>query len=464
MIAPIHLSLADNTSKCGGTAVILSLKEFLRSEVRPAYGCTEPVAVALAVSRAREELESHFGQVCQDDIRSVTCEVSDSIYKNGAGVGIPGAGGARGNSVAAALGAIVGHSCYGLQVLQETQPDHARIAREWVRDGRAKVTRNPHETGLYIKSTVCTEAHYACCVIRHEHTNIVELAVDGNIITSQAQDRQVASRSVSDVVGHMLYVDLLGLADEMDLDDQEHLLEGVRLCKRMAEHGLGSFQQVDQGMGIGNGLADLIRAKAMGSDLGYAIRMACCAASDARMAGAPLPVMSSAGSGNHGITAILPVAMVGEALGRSESQIARSLAVSHLSTTFIKSRLGRLSPVCGCVVAAASGAAAGIVHIMGGSVDTRILAMQTVLAGTAGMVCDGAKETCSLKVGIGASEAYLAALLAMDGKGASTSLGVVGPSFDDTIANIVSLNNQGMKDVDKVMIDILEARDGVGIC
>jgi L-cysteine desulfidase len=442
--------------------VALSLKEFLRSEVRPAYGCTEPVAVALAVSRAREELELHCTQLSQDDIRSVIVDVSDSIYKNGAGVGIPGTGGARGNAIAAALGAIVGNSDYGLQVLQDVRPDHARMAREWVMDGRSKVTRNPHETGLYIKSTVSTDAHHAHCVIRNEHTNIAELAVDGSIITSGACDQRASNSPVSDIVGQMVYPDLLGLADGMDDEDQKHLLEGVRLCRRMAEYGLGRLDGSDQGMGIGSGIADLVKAKAVGSDLSYAIRMFCCAASDARMAGAPLPVMSSAGSGNHGITAILPVAMVGESLGKSECEIARSLAVSHLSTSFIKGRLGRLSPVCGCVVAAASGAAAGIVHIMGGDIATMILSMQTVLAGTAGMVCDGGKETCSLKVGIGATEAYIAALLAMQGRGVNKALGVVGSSFEETIDNIACLNNQGMKDVDKVIIDVLEARGGIG--
>jgi len=169
-------------------------------------------------------------------------------------------------------------------------------------------------------------------------------------------------------------------------------------------------------------------------------------------------VMSSAGSGNHGITAVLPVLLLGERLGKSREEIACAIAVSHLSTSFIKSRLGRLSSVCGCVVAAGAGAAAGMVWLMGGDEDQACSAMQIVLADTAGMVCDGAKESCALKVGVGGVEAYTAALLAMNGKGVSRSQGIVDDSIEKTVENIAQLNNEGMCNADRVIIEICEAR------
>ena len=242
----------------------------------------------------------------------------------------------------------------------------------------------------------------------------------------------------------MDYSEVISLANEMDKEDEEYLLHGANLCKAMAEYG------------IKHGLS--IFGLDTKNDLFYKIRSYCQVASTARMAGVPLPVMSSAGSGNHGITAILPVVLFGESMGKSNKDIARALAISHLSTSFIKSRLGKLSPVCGCVVAAGPGASAGMVSLMGGDKGKAITAMTTVVASTVGMICDGAKETCSLRVGIGAQEAYLAALIAMQGGEIAKFQGVIGSSLEETVANVGLLSKHGMANVDPVLIKILEAQ------
>jgi L-cysteine desulfidase len=171
-----------------------------------------------------------------------------------------------------------------------------------------------------------------------------------------------------------------------------------------------------------------------------------------------MPVMSSAGSGNHGITAILPIAIVGKKLGKSSKEIAKALAISHLSTSFVKSKIGRLSAICGCAVAAGAGAAAGLTILMGGTVAQASMAMNTLLANTAGMLCDGAKESCTLKVGTGASEAYLAALFALEGRGIDFPQGVADVSLEKTTDNMGLINRDGMRDMDHVMINILEKR------
>lgn len=429
---------------------MLLLKEFLKSEVRPAYGCTEPGAVALAVSRACEEVD-------RDHIISVKVEVSSSIYKNGLDVGIPGCDGARGNPMAAALAVQCGRSQYGLEVLKDVTCDDVEKAKEWVEDGRARVVHDPHRKGVYVRAEVTSQEHVATCVIEREHALITEVTRDG--VTVERNSAELASgngKSVPDIIRKMSYTELLSLIRQIDDEDIEFIMEGARINREMAEYGLNNRNY--SGLGFGAGLNELVQEGLIGDDLGNIIRCQCYSASDARMSGALLPVMSSAGSGNHGITAILPVLLLGERLGKSREEIACAIAVSHLSTSFVKSRLGRLSSVCGCVVAAGAGAAAGMAWLMGGEVEQAGAAMQIVLADTAGMICDGAKESCALKVGTGGAEAYTAALLAMNGKGISRSQGIVDDAIEKTVENIAQLSNEGMHNADRVIIEICEAR------
>ena len=437
---------------------MLSIKEFLKSEVCPAYGCTEPGAVALAVARACEELGG-------DRIISVKVEVSTSIYKNGLDVGIPGCDGARGNPMAAALAVRCGHSQYGLEVLKDVTPDDVEAATEWVENGKVEVVHNPNRKGVYVSVEVRSVKHVATCVIEHEHSSITEVTRDGIIVEQSSPDRDSGETgngvsSVPEMIRKMSYTDLLALVKQIDDEDIDFIMEGARINREMAEYGLGNHGYC--GLGFGIGLNELVEQGYMGDDLSNVIRYHCYSASDARMSGALLPVMSSAGSGNHGITAILPVLLLGERLGKTRDEIACAIAVSHLSTSFVKSRIGRLSSVCGCVVAAGAGAAAGMVWLLGGGEEEASAAMQIVLADTAGMVCDGAKESCALKVGVGGAEAYTAALLAMNGKGVSRSQGIVDDSIEKTVENIAQLSNEGMRDADRVIIEICQARADEG--
>ena len=448
---------------------MLSIKEFLKNEVRPAYGCTEPGAVALAVARAREELEG-------DPIISVKVDVSSSIYKNGLDVGIPGCDGARGNPIAAALAVRCGHSQYGLEVLKDVTRSDVEAAQEWVDDKRVEVIHNSSRKGVYVHAEVRSREHVATCVIENEHSSITEVTRDGltveqsnsvsdsdpgeSIDSSNAQIVSASGNgafSVPYMVREMSYHELLGLVEQIDDEDIEFIMEGARINREMAEYGLNNRDY--SGLGFGVGLNELIQEGWLSKDLSNIIRYRCYSASDARMSGALLPVMSSAGSGNHGITAVLPVLILGEKLGKSREEIACAIAVSHLSTSFVKSRLGRLSSVCGCVVAAGAGAAAGMVYLMGGGEEQASDAMKIVLADTAGMVCDGAKESCALKVGIGGVEAYTAALLAMNGKGVSRSQGIADDTLEKTVENIAQLNSEGMCNADRVIIEICEARE-----
>lgn len=428
-----------------------TLKEFLRSEVKPALGCTEPGAVALAVARACAELPD------RGNVAAVRVTVSANIYKNGMAVGIPGAGGARGNAIAAALGAICGDASRGLEVLAGTKPEDVKKAEAWVEEKRATIYCDQDRGGVYVLASVFTPEHKAMCLIEGSHSNIVKVTADGET-TFEKERPSGASSGFADDGFPTLFADVLKMADEMDDEDEDFIWEGVEMNDRIAAEGIkpaggGSLQSSNFGLILRNDekVGDFV-------PVALEIRTTASAAAEARMSGVQLPVMSSAGSGNHGITAIIPIAVLGRRAGKSRSEIAKAIAVSHLATSFVKRNLGRLSPVCGCSVAAGAGAAAGMTYLMGGTYDQICSAMSLLLSNIAGMLCDGAKESCALKVGSASSEAYCAMEWALEGQHLTVPQGVFGASIEETVANVGRVSREGMKTVDRVMIDILDER------
>ena len=428
-----------------------TLKEFLRSEVKPALGCTEPGAVALAVARACAELPD------RGNVAAVRVTVSANIYKNGMAVGIPGAGGARGNAIAAALGAICGDASRGLEVLAGTKPEDVKKAEAWVEEKRATIYCDQDRGGVYVLASVFTPEHKAMCLIEGSHSNIVKVTADGET-TFEKERPSGASSGFADDGFPTLFADVLKMADEMDGEDEDFIWEGVEMNDRIAAEGIkpaggGSLQSSNFGLILRNDekVGDFV-------PVALEIRTTASAAAEARMSGVQLPVMSSAGSGNHGITAIIPIAVLGRRVGKSRSEIAKAIAVSHLATSFVKRNLGRLSPVCGCSVAAGAGAAAGMTYLMGGTYDQICSAMSLLLSNIAGMLCDGAKESCALKVGSASSEAYCAMEWALEGQHLAVPQGVFGASIEETVANVGRVSREGMKTVDRVMIDILDER------
>lgn len=428
-----------------------TLKEFLRSEVKPALGCTEPGAVALAVARACAELPD------RGNVAAVRVTVSANIYKNGMAVGIPGAGGARGNAIAAALGAICGDASRGLEVLAGTKPEDVKKAEAWVEEKRATIYCDQDRGGVYVLASVFTPEHKAMCLIEGSHSNIVKVTADGET-TFEKERPSGASSGFADDGFPTLFADVLKMADEMDGEDEDFIWEGVEMNDRIAAEGIkpaggGSLQSSNFGL--------ILRKDEKVGDfvpVALEIRTTASAAAEARMSGVQLPVMSSAGSGNHGITAIIPIAVLGRRAGKSRREIAKAIAVSHLATSFVKRNLGRLSPVCGCSVAAGAGAAAGMTYLMGGTYDQICSAMSLLLSNIAGMLCDGAKESCALKVGSASSEAYCAMEWALEGQHLAVPQGVFGASIEETVANVGRVSREGMKTVDRVMIDILDER------
>lgn len=431
---------------------MFTVTEFLHQEVKPALGCTEPGAVALAVAKACEQLSGLAERV--------EVVVSDNIFKNGIAVGVPGTNGARGNEIAAALAVFCGHSAYSLEVLKDATPEDLSHAKEFIAAGRLKLTANG-KGGVYVEAAAYRGDEVGVAVIEQTHGNITLVKKNGAVVfqamphcdgaVSAAPAKTV---SIPDQVKEMDFEELVALADQLSPEDIDYVWQGIDMNLRISNYGFEN----DVGLGLGR----TVRAAAgdnYENDLAAQVKAVSAAASDARMDGVSLPVMSSAGSGNHGITAILPVYVVGKAKNKTREQIAHAVTYSHLATSFVKSRMGRLSPVCGCAVAAGAGAAAGIVNVMGGTDAQAKKAMELVLGNITGMLCDGAKESCALKVGTGATEAFYAAQIALSGGGMAVSQGVVDVnSFTRTAENAARLNREGMKDVDHTIIDIITHR------
>ncbi|GAB1487287.1 L-serine ammonia-lyase, iron-sulfur-dependent, subunit alpha [Aminivibrio sp.] len=431
---------------------MFTIKEFLRSEVKPALGCTEPGAVALAVARAREELSG--------TVKSVMVTVSDSIYKNGVDVSIPGAEGLKGNEVAAALAVRCGHSSYGLEVLRDCTEKHVKEALDLIRTNGVKVLPDMERHGVFVEAVLRTDSEEGICRIEGSHTGITRVLLNGREVFSALSSQEETgeskkSRSIPEQVGSMKFSELVALVDTMDTEDVDYVMNGVAMNMAIADYGFDPANRT--GLDIGKMIRKHSGDAFDSDDLTMKIKAYAAAASGARMAGAPLPVMSSAGSGNHGVTAILPVAVFAAHHNKSREETAKAVAFSHLATSYIKSRTGKLTPTCGCTIAAGAGAASALTWLATGDVSKAAQAMLLILGNLVGMICDGAKDTCALKVSTGAVEAYHAALLVIDGHTAEPQ-GLVDETIEKTVDNIVQVTSRGMGDLDRAIIEVIAER------
>jgi len=425
---------------------MLSVKQYLERELVPSLGCTEPIAVALASARARKELAGLR-------IGKIDIELSESIYKNGMGVGIPGANGMTGNDLAAALGAVGGDSDLDMEVLRDITCEDVNAALELMEDGKVGLRCVEGMHGVYVRVVIEAEGSIAECRIEGEHNNITSVSINGHEIKKSSKAGSTRESEDDPFIG-VQFEELLKLAEQLEQDDIDLILEGVCMNRHIAEYGLE--RKPLSGLGVGAVFNDLFKEARLNEDVLFKIRAYCSAGSDARMAGCTLPVMTVAGSGNQGITSMLSVALLAEALGKSVEDSAKAVMVSMLTTSYVRSAIGRVTPMCGCVVGAGAGAAAGMTYLMGGDMSQMKLAMQTMLANLAGIVCDGAKGTCALRVGTAVMEAYLSALMACYYTGSKNIEGISGATMEHTAQNVSMLNKEGMKLVDRVVIDIME--------
>ncbi|MEY8000600.1 serine dehydratase subunit alpha family protein [Clostridium sp. Mt-5] len=412
------------------------LVDILKDQVVPALGCTEPTAVAYAVAKAKETLGG--------DINGLDIYVDKNIFKNGKEVGIPGTD-RKGILTAAALSMVVGKSEYKLQVLKDVSDKSLKSALNIIDKNIIKLNLKKDVRGLYIEVIARQKGSYSRVIIKNSHLNIILIEKNGQCIFSQNEKDSIVNKSsLRDKIKVFTIEDFKDFVDNISYDSIRFIEDGIAMNEDIGKTGL----KLDLGIGIGNLFND-------SSSVGQYAKAITSAASEARMSGYPMPVMSSAGSGNHGLVAILPIAIVGEKMKLGKEKIVRSVSLSHLVTIYIKSYIGALSPVCGCGVAAGVGASAGLSYLMGGNLIQIKGAIKNMIAGISGMICDGAKIGCSYKLAISVNAALDAAKMANRNIFIPSKDGILDESAEKTIQNLGRISVEGMANTDGVILDVM---------
>jgi len=419
--------------------------ELLRRQVVPAIGCTEPIAVALCVARAREVL----GELPE----RIDIELSANILKNAMGVGIPGTG-MIGLPIAVALGALIGRPELELEVLHDCDRQAVERGRQYMAEDRINIALSEDAPDkLYIRVLCRAGGHESEAVIQHAHTHFVLLRRDGEVLLGASATGGPSRRAepTGDDVGAALTLHkVYDYATTTDLDELRFILEAKRMNEAAAAAGL----RENYGHELGKTMCSPLGKGIMGDSIFSKILSATSCACDARMAGAMVPVMSNSGSGNQGICTTMPVVVFAEENHNTEEETIRALIISNLTAIYIKQHLGSLSALCGCVVAS-TGSSCGITYLMGGTFEQISFAVKNMIANLTGMICDGAKPSCAMKLTTGVSTAVMSAMLAIQNKHVTSVEGIIDDDVDQSIRNLTEIGRRGMDETDRYVLDIM---------
>lgn len=426
------------------TTIKTQIINLIHREVIPAIGCTEPIAVALASAKVAETLGN-----TPDKIEAY---LSANILKNAMGVGIPGTG-MVGLPIAIALGAIVGKSAYGLEVLKDLNPESLEQGKEMVAKRCININLKENVDKLYIEVVSHAGNDTARVIICHEHTHIIYVEKNGKILLDLRNEQASGCEEGANKDLALSFSLVYEFAMEMPLDEIRFILKTAELNKNAA----AASMKGNYGHAISKTVSGAFGKKYLGDSPYTHMLTMTSAACDARMDGAMIPVMSNSGSGNQGIAATLPVLSFAEDIKCSEEQLIRALMLSHLMVIYIKQSLGRLSALCGCVVAA-TGASCAITYLMGGTKTQITYAIKNMIGNITGMICDGAKPSCAMKVSSGVSTAMLSALMAMEDKVVTSVEGIIDKDVDKSIANLTSIGSKGMEATDRLVLDIMTSK------
>lgn len=420
--------------------------QIIQQVVKPALGCTEPIAAAYAAAVATRQLGCEPGRL--------EVAVSDNLYKNSMGVYVPGTG-KIGLAIAAAAGAIGGNADAGLEVLAAIRPAQVDRAQQLIDAGKVQVSRTAAPEFIFCRVTVYGtddkgEEHSAEVTLCGGHTRIVEQRRDGEVTFTADQSQGGATGSICDGIDISIAA-IYEFATRVEFEQIRFILKASELNGKLSAEGMNN----PYGLEIGRTMQQNINAGLIGEDVMNRIVMMTAAASDARMGGATLPAMSNFGSGNQGIAATIPVMVIAERFAASEEQLARALIMSHLGAIYIKSHYPPLSAFCGNTVTSAA-ASMAMVYLAGGSFEQSCFAIQNVLSDSAGMVCDGAKASCAMKVSTSSGAAVRGFLMALNSHSVSGQ-GIVAGDVDQTIRNVGQMVKEGMSATDSTIIDIMSA-------
>jgi len=418
--------------------------ELIQREVVPAMGCTEPMAVSLCVAKATELLGS--------TPESIEVLLSANILKNAMGVGIPGTG-MVGLPIAIALGALIGKSEYELEVLRDVTPEAVERGKKYIETNPIKIKLKENcPDKLYIEVNAYSRVSLAKAIIAHEHAHFVHLLRTSKYGKEEVLlDEPIRKNTEKATQSEELSLrKVFEFATTSPLEELEFINEARRLNENASREALkGNY-----GHALGKTLSRPLGKGIMGDSIFSHILSATSSACDARMAGAMIPVMSNSGSGNQGISCTMPVVVFAEENHNTEEELTRALILSHLTAIYIKQSLGRLSALCGCVVAS-TGSSCGITYLMGGNYEQVAYSVKNMIANLAGMVCDGAKPSCALKVSSGVSTAVLSAMLAIQNRYVTRYEGLIEDDVDRCIHNLTRVGSKGMDETDKTVLDIM---------
>ena len=414
----------------------------IKREVVPAVGCTEPMAVALCVSRATEALG------CRPE--KITVLLSANILKNAMGVGIPGTG-MIGLPIAIALGAIIGKSEYQLEVLKDVTPEAIEQGKQYIDEGRINIQLKQGDCDkLYVEILCEGGGHHSTAIISGSHTRFVRVTRDDEVLLDQ-QGGKSCDGNEGDIALNLRLV--YDFAMQAPLDEISFILETRDYNLKAAQESIkGNY-----GHCLGKTMDRPLSHGIFGNTIFSRILSKTALATDARMGGALIPVMSNSGSGNQGICATNPVAVYAMENENTEEELIRALTLSHLTAIYIKQSLGKLSALCGCVVASI-GSSCGITYLMGGSFERICYAVKNMIANLTGMICDGAKPSCALKIASGVSTALLSAVLAMEGRHVTSAEGIIDDDVDRSIHNLTIIGADAMCTTDQMVLDIMTGK------
>ncbi len=424
------------------------ITELVRHWVVPAMGCTEPICVALATAKATEILGTTPVKI--------EALLSANILKNAMGVGIPGTG-MVGLPIAIALGALIGKSAYGLEVIKDSNADAVKQGKKFIDEGRISIALNEATTEKLYVEIRCTDAegNTARTIISGQHTNFTLTEKNGTPLTAPTATCEGTLEAASPITNApaLTLRTVFDYATTAPLDEISFINEAATLNMAAAQRSL----EGNYGHCLGKALTRPLGKGIMGESIFSHILSSTSCACDARMAGAMIPVMSNSGSGNQGICATNPVVVFARENHNTQEELTRALMLSHLTAIYIKQHLGTLSALCGCVVAS-TGSSCGITYLMGGTYEQICAAVKNMIANLTGMICDGAKPSCALKLTSGVSTAVLSAMLAMQGNCVSSIEGIIDDDVDQCVSNLVSIGAHSMNETDKQVLDIMVSK------
>ncbi|MBY0122993.1 serine dehydratase subunit alpha family protein [Bacillus sp. S/N-304-OC-R1] len=412
----------------------------LEKELVVALGCTEPVAIALAAATAKS--------YANGTIQEIIVKASGNIIKNAKSVGIPGMSG-KGLDFSAALGAVAGDPDKKLELLDGLTKKDEQLALQLISEGKVKAGQADSPKRLYIEVTVQTDQHVSKVVISDNHSNITLIEVDGKPvflggcenIGIQTEEEELEALTIDEIYLWVL---------EANVEELTLVKKSIELNKTIGLEGLSG----QYGLNVGRTIQENVKKGFLSADLATAAMSLAAAGSDARMAGSTLPVMANTGSGNQGIAVTLPVVAVAEKLQVSEDKMIRAVALSHLVTIHIKSKFGRLSALCG-VTAAGMGASAAIVYLLDGNLQQVKAAVQNTIGNVSGMICDGAKAGCAMKVSTCSNVAVQSALLALNHQEIQSTDGFIHDDVEKSIESFCKLGNEGTRQTDELILKLM---------